>query len=156
MHITYLQSGRFNVAISEVMARVGHTNIETTMGYTHRSMEGQRTAVKAMNAFGENFIGIFDTKIWSSKYSEPIYNHLDLQSEGEFNISLTDFRRIAGIGENYSPRNITSNILPYVKKDLQKYLNGFTMEILYEKKKIIGYQFCWINQKNEVGLSMAV
>ena len=52
MHITYLQAGEVN--LQEVMSRVGHSNAETTMIYSHRTIASQLQAVKALEDFVHN------------------------------------------------------------------------------------------------------
>lgn len=54
MHITYLQNSNSGVALKEIMDRVGHVNVETTMGYTHKTVDSQRESVSALNKFAES------------------------------------------------------------------------------------------------------
>ncbi|PCR99202.1 tyrosine-type recombinase/integrase [Lactococcus fujiensis] len=55
MQITYLQSGDAGnvVGIKEIMGRVGHLNVETTMVYTHRTKIEQEKSVDVLNQLAQ-------------------------------------------------------------------------------------------------------
>ena len=58
--------------------------------------------------------------------------------------SLDDFRDKLGLKSTYTPRHITANIIPKLKKDLSKYYKSFDISYLREgKQKVVGYRLTW-------------
>ena len=58
--------------------------------------------------------------------------------------SLDDFRDKLGLKSTYTPRHITANIIPKLKKDLSKYYKSFDISYLTEgKQNIVGYRLTW-------------
>lgn len=146
MHITYLQSEGMSVAIKEIMDRVGHANFETTMVYTHRQYSSQAKTVQALDRFIEsNHLNFSALKTWSCKYSKVLNNKLEENPNSRtLEFSLNDFRDILGLKSTYTPRHITANIIPKLKKDLSKYYESFDITYLREgKQKVIGYRLTW-------------
>lgn len=146
MHITYLQSGDLDVALREIMGRVGHLNAETTMIYTHRTMDTQAKSIKALDKFAETSGIVFkEVKTWSCKYSEIldllIKDNLELKY---LKFSLDEFKKHLGLKESYPPRLISGNILHKVKRDLSIYHEGIVIETIRDgKQKVWGYEFKW-------------
>ncbi|MDY4761619.1 tyrosine-type recombinase/integrase [Streptococcus thoraltensis] len=146
MHITYLQSEGTDLAMRDIMERVGHANYETTIGYTHRQTNSQEKAVNALNNFiDKNQISFTALKSWSCKYSQPINDWIEKHYESrKTNLNLDEFRNIMGIKEIYLPRHINVNILPKLLKDIKKYHSNFDIKCIREgKQKIIGYEMVW-------------
>ncbi|MHC3376980.1 hypothetical protein [Ligilactobacillus equi] len=58
-----------DLAMRDIMERVGHANYETTIGYTHRQTNAQEKAVNTLNNFiDKNQISFTALKSWSCKY----------------------------------------------------------------------------------------
>ena len=74
-----------------------------------------------------------------------------LNDEIEYNLdskiiefSLDVFRDKLGPKPTYTPRHITANIIPKLKKDLSKYYKSFDISYLGEgKQKVVGYRLTW-------------
>lgn len=146
MHITYLQSEGMSIAIKEIMERVGHANYETTMLYTHTRGGSQDQTIKALDKFIENNNFNFEAlKTWSSKYSKILSDEIENNFNSQMlEFSLDDFREKLGLKSTYTPRHITANIIPKLKKDLSKYYKSFDISYLREgKQKVVGYRLIW-------------
>ncbi len=146
MHITYLQSSDFKVALKEIMGRVGHVNSETTMVYTHRTMSDQEKSVSALNNFAETSgIEFKALKTWTTRHSNTLFMLIDKnKNEKSLRFSLDEFRDKIGISKSYEPRHISANIFPKMKKDLSQYYDEFKIETLRGKgRKVLGYEFTW-------------
>lgn len=146
MHITYLQSEGMSVAIKGIMERVGHANYETTMLYTHHQGASQDQTIKALDKIiDRNHFRFEALKSWSSKYSKI----LNVEIENNFDskileFSLADFKDKLSLKSTYTPRHITANIIPKLKKDLSKYYKSFDISYLREgKQKVVGYRLTW-------------
>ena len=146
MHITYLQSEGMKVAIKEIMERVGHANYETTMLYTHSQGISQNQTVKALDKFIDRNNFRFEVlKSWSSKYSKILNDEIENNLDSKMiEFSLDDFRDKLGLKSTHTPRHITANIIPKLKKDLSKYYKSFDISYLREgKQKVVGYRLTW-------------
>lgn len=146
IHITYLQSEGMKVAIKEIMERVGHANYETTMLYTHSQGISQNQTVKALDKFIDRNNFRFEAlKSWSSKYSKILNDEIENNLDSKMiEFSLDDFRDKLGLKSTYTPRHITANIIPKLKKDLSKYYKSFDISYLREgKQKVVGYRLTW-------------
>ncbi|MFU2181771.1 tyrosine-type recombinase/integrase [Streptococcus pluranimalium] len=146
MHITYLQSAGMELAVKDIMERVGHANFETTMGYTHKQASSQDKAVEALNNFIEkNQISFSALKSWTCKYSKPLNDWIDENYDSrKMNLSLEKFREIIGLKSDYLPRYINVNIIPKLLKDIRKYHSNFEIICIREgKQKITGYEMKW-------------
>ena len=53
--------------------------------------------------------------------------------------SLDDFRDKLGLKSTYTPRHITANIIPKLKKDLSKYYKSFDISYLREGKHLFAF-----------------
>ncbi|MBY4977261.1 tyrosine-type recombinase/integrase [Streptococcus suis] len=148
MHITYLQRGDAPVPLKEIMERVGHVNPETTMGYTHSTIESQNQSILVMEKFAlDNNFNFKDLKIWKCKYSQSVFELIEENIEQKsLECSLSTFRTLIGINESYAPRHITANILPRVKEDISKYIDHFEIITIRKQdtsQKVDGYKFVW-------------
>ena len=146
MHISYLQSREMQISLKDIMSRVGHENFETTMGYTHKISDSQATTVKALDRFVENHQFNFGAvKSWSCKYSAMIEKVLQTQIDTkELEYSLGEFRELLHLKSTYAPKQIVSNIIPKVIKDILKYYQHFTIRIVkMEGNKIKGFKLTW-------------
>ena len=146
MHITYLQSEGMKVAIKEIMERVGHANYETTMLYTHSQGISQNQTIKALDKFIDRNNFRFEAlKSWSSKYSKILNDEIENNLDSKIiEFSLDVFRDKLGLKPTYTPRHITANIIPKLKKDLSKYYKSFDISYLREgKQKVVGYRLTW-------------
>ena len=146
MHITYLQSEGMKVAIKEIMERVGHANYETTMLYTHSQGISQNQNIKALDKFIDRNNFRFEAlKSWSSKYSKILNDEIENNLDSKIiEFSLDVFRDKLGLKSTYTPRHITANIIPKLKKDLSKYYKSFEISYLREgKQKVVGYRLTW-------------
>lgn len=146
MHISYLQSREMQISLKDVMSRVGHANFETTMGYTHKISDSQSTTVKALDQFVENHHFNFGAvKSWSCKYSAVIEKVLQTQIDTkELEYSLEEFRELLHLKSTYAPKQIVSNIIPKVIKDILKYYQNFTIEIVkIPGSQIKGFKLTW-------------
>ena len=146
MHITYLQSEGMKVAIKEIMERVGHANYETTMLYTHSQGISQNQTIKALDKFIDRNNFRFEAlKSWSSKYSKILNDEIENNLDSKIiEFSLDVFRDKLGLKSTYTPRHITANIIPKLKKDLSKYYKSFDISYLREgKQKVVGYRLTW-------------
>ncbi|WP_236560007.1 tyrosine-type recombinase/integrase [Streptococcus halichoeri] len=102
MHITYLQSAGMELAMRDIMERVGHTNFETNMGYTHKQTSSQEKAVKALNNFIEKNQISFPKKSWTCKYSKPLNDWIEENYDSRrMNLNLEKFRDIIGLKSTY-------------------------------------------------------
>lgn len=146
MHITYLQRGDAPVPLKAIMERVGHVNPETTMGYTHSTIESQNQSILVMEKFAlDNNFNFKDLKIWKCKYSQSVFELIEENIEQKsLECSLSTFRTLIGIKESYAPRHITANILPRVKEDISKYIDHFEIITIRKQdtsQKVDGYKF---------------
>ncbi|MGT2785522.1 tyrosine-type recombinase/integrase [Streptococcus merionis] len=134
MHITYLQNGNSGVALKEIMERVGHVNVETTVIYTHKTMDSQAESITALDNFvKDNSFDFKELKVWKCKYSPAIYSEVIKHEESKsIHFDLNEFRDLIGIHQNYSPRHIAGNIIPKIKTDVGKYIDSFNIVTLKE------------------------
>ncbi|MCS4487568.1 hypothetical protein NXS10_01060 [Streptococcus sp. SQ9-PEA] len=86
-----------------------------------------------------------DLKHWSYQYSKAINDIIEKNiDEKRIVMSLDYFRQTIGVKQTYTPRHITANILPKLKKDILKYYKDFDIICIREsKQKVIGYEFVW-------------
>ena len=146
MHISYLQSEEMSVKINDIMSRVGHANYETTMVYTHKLKQTEKETVKALDRFAEsNNFQFIALKNWSSQYSKKINSLVEENYDyGKIELSLNDFRDLLGLSSSYQPRHISGNIIPKIKKDMEKYYQNFQfLSIRGKDQKILGYSLVW-------------
>lgn len=146
MHITYLQSEDMSVKINDIMSRVGHANYETTVVYTHKLKNTENETVKALDRFAEsNNFQFISLKNWSSQYSPKVHTLIEQNFDiGKIDLSLNDFRELLGLSSTYKPRHISGNIIPKIKKDMQKYYQNFQLLSIREKgQKVLGYSLMW-------------
>lgn len=146
MHITYLQSGDLDVALREIMGRVGHVNTQTTMIYTHRTMTAQEKSISALDEFVESSgLNFKSLKVLPSKYSRKLNTVFEERyDQKKARFSLVDFKNSVGLSDNYGHRYISSNVMPKVKKDLSEYYEGLQIKTIKDnKKEVLGYEFTW-------------
>jgi integrase len=148
--ITFMQSGKSPVELAEIMARVGHSQVETTMGYSYSNVQSQRHAMEVVQELGTE-IGISNERstIHISRFSTILdtlfYKNIELE---EMTFTLEKFRDLMVLKEDYAPRHITANILPKVRKELKLVYPNFSIETLREgPQKVIGYKFSWKYKK---------
>lgn len=54
------------------------------------------------------------------------------------------FRDKLGLKSTHTPRHITANIIPKLKKEISKYYKSFDISYLREgKQKVVGYRLTW-------------
>ena len=143
MHITYLQSG--DVSLREVMGRVGHSNAETTMIYSHRTLSSQESAVKTLDEFAHSSeLYAYKAHAFSSKHTKPLYEAIVNQMDKrKLLLTLNDIRSMLGLREDISPRDL-HNILPRVRLDLSEQFKDFQLNIMKnDKSRVTGYEFSW-------------
>lgn len=146
MHITYLQSGDLDVALREIMGRVGHVNADTTMIYTHRTLLNQHKSVEALDKFAtSNGFNFKSLQHWTSKYSEKANCLLEENKKTKYiKLTLNDFKEKLGLKESYTPRHISANILPKLERDLSQKCENLMISTIREgKQKVWGYEFSW-------------
>ena len=134
------------VAIKEIMERVGHANYETTMLYTHSQGISQNQTIKALDKFIDRNNFRFEAlKSWSSKYSKILNDEIENNLDSKIiEFSLDVFRDKLGPKPTYTPRHITANIIPKLKKDLSKYYKSFDISYLREgEQNVVGYSLTW-------------
>ncbi|MGT2866470.1 tyrosine-type recombinase/integrase [Streptococcus fryi] len=146
MHISYLQSEEMTIAISDVMARVGHANYETTMGYTHRVKQSQEQTVQALDKFAEAHQFQFARlQKWSCQYSAKINELIEQhKTVGSVELTLDEFREYLDFSPTYQPRHISGNIIPKITKDMSKHYRNFQVISNREgSQRILGYTLTW-------------
>lgn len=146
MHISYLQSNEMHIAVKDIMTRVGHANFETTMGYTHNINRSQENTVKALNQFVENHNFHFEElKSYTCKYSRIIEKFIETSdNSNKVELSVDEFKDLLHLSPRYSPKNIISNLLLKIKKDIVKYHPQFDIKIVKSSEnQIRGFSIAW-------------
>ncbi|MDU5459504.1 MAG: site-specific integrase, partial [Streptococcus mitis] len=146
MHISYLQSNEMHIAVKDIMTRVGHANFETTMGYTHNINRSQENTVKALNQFVENHNFHFEElKSYTCKYSRMIEKFIETSdNSNKVELSVDEFKDLLHLSPRYSPKNIVSNLLLKIKKDIVKYHPQFDIKIVKSSEnQIRGFSIAW-------------
>lgn len=146
MHISYLQSNEMHIAVKDIMTRVGHANFETTMGYTHNISRSQENTVKALNQFVENHNFHFEElKSYTCKYSRIIEKFIETSdNSNKVEFSVDEFKDLLHLSPRYSPKNIISNLLLKIKKDIVKYHPQFDIKIVKSSEnQIRGFSIAW-------------
>lgn len=135
-----------HIAVKDIMARVGHANFETTMGYTHNISNSQENTVSTLNQFVLNHHFHFDDlKHYSCRYSQNIEQLIaDFEDCNEVELSVSEFKNLLHLSSRYSPKHIVSNLLLKIKKDIVKYHPQFDIKIVkISGNQIKGFSISW-------------
>lgn len=144
MHITYLQSGNNSVNLKEIMARVGHSRAETTLGYTHQTIVSQKESLKALDEFAQKCeIGFSAQQFFSSKHSKLASEIIETSKNNKIVLTVDEFREKLRLTTTYQPRHISANILPKIKKELTKVYPNFELLTIKKKGKVLAYEMSW-------------
>ncbi|EOL42967.1 hypothetical protein RV11_GL003213 [Enterococcus phoeniculicola] len=146
INITYLKDSE-GVDIKAVQSHVGHVDIQTTLGiYAQSSLVGEKKLVAAMEKWdeGENWLSI-SPPVHYNEYSTKLETELlNCSNETELFFSLKSFKEVLGLSEMYSPRHISGNILPRLKKDLLEHYRLFDIRPVYgDRNRVLGYTISW-------------
>ena len=113
---------------------------------THHAKRFQNQTIKALDkSIDRNNFRFEALKSWSSKYSKILNDKIENNLDSKIiEFSLDVFRDKLGLKSTYTPRYITANIIPKLKKDLSKYYKSFNISYLREgKQKVVGYRLTW-------------
>ncbi|HEM3194475.1 tyrosine-type recombinase/integrase [Streptococcus suis] len=144
MHITYLQSGSKSVNLKEIMARVGHSRAETTLGYTHQTIVSQEESLKALDEFAQKCNIDFSThQFFTSKHSKMASEMIETSKAEKIVLTVQEFREKLHLSNSYQPRHISANILPKIKKELTKVYPNFEVLPIKKKGKVLAYEMSW-------------
>lgn len=134
MHITYLQNSNSNVGIKEIMGRVGHLNVETTMVYTHRTHQNQLNSVKALDELADNLhLDSTSKSVYLNKYSKFLKDEIEKSSTSCLEYSIGQFREKLHIPDSLSEAAIKKSVIPKIEKNLRQLFPEFCIIIRDEK-----------------------
>lgn len=134
MHITYLQNSNSNVGIKEIMGRVGHLNVETTMVYTHRTHQNQLNSVKALDELADNLhLDSTSKSVYLNKYSKFLKDEIEKSSTSCLEYSIGQFREKLHIPDSLSDAAIKKTVIPKIEKNLRQLFPNFCIIIRDEK-----------------------
>ena len=89
-------------------------------------------------SLSDSDLGFFKFKMSARQYNGTVFSSKIIE------FSLDVFRDKLGLKSTYTPRYITANIIPKLKKDLSKYYKSFDISYLREgKQKVVGYRLTW-------------